>query len=1342
MKKEKEKFIVVGIGASAGGLEAINEFFDHISPNTGMAFIVIQHLSPDFKSLMDELLAKHTKMPINVVREKTPVEPNHIYLISKDSNLVLKDGFIMPVVRQNRHIINLPIDEFFHSLGESHQERAIGIILSGTGTDGSRGISTIKEAGGLVFVQTPESAQFDGMPRTALDTGLADNVLPPYAIAQTLINLVKSKQSGYLMFLNPENEQVQDIFLAILADVKHRVGVDFDEYRRTTLYRRIEKRMFLTHHDTIAAYAVYLKDNAVEIDNLYKEFLIGVTRFFRDTEAFDLLSTEVIAPLLRKKSPKEPIRIWIPSCSTGEEVYSVAILIQEYLTQHSLNRNYKIFASDLDAHAISIAGSGVYKKNIINDVGINYASKYFSENINGELVISKNIRDKIVFTVHDALNDPPFINLDLISCRNFMIYLKVEIQQRLLTSFQFALNFKGYLFLGPSESLGGVKVAFQPINERWNIFQNISSTKLRPSSVRTKERHGLKVSKALPQVREKIHRSFTSFTSSEDMYSNWLLRHFAPICLFVDEELDVLYINGDAESLLSFPKGPSNFNLVNMLEEDELLVFKNGIRKTIENQKNNIYKGITFKKRDKAYKVNLKFQPTKVKQLEGPSILIEIDIVREGIANEGKHDLVVADESTYQKERLRTLELELRQIKSEKQILVERLETTNEELQSSNEELLAANEELQSTNEELQSVNEELYTVNSELQGKVGELTIANNDMDNLLKATGIGTIFIDGNLNIRKFTPAVKEQFKLMASDIGRPITSFVNSFSKEKIYEDFKQVLKNSKKIEREVTDENGKSYLMRLLPYRLDKDKTDGVVASFVDLSDLKKATEEARHLAQLFQAIFHHAETHIAVLNEKYEVADINYLPPGFNLTKKEVIGKNIIDILPEMSHSYVENAFKDLAGKASINYSVPVAFDDKDIRWFQNTLISLNKEGTSKNYLLISRDETKLKNVEQTIRLHANIYEGVFRFAKEHFIILDLDGSVKEINYTANGYNKKDLIGNNFIDLNPPEYQEMVKAGFEDIVNKKQELFEYEITTEAPDGLEHHYSSIMFPIFLDVEIQRVIIITRDVSDLRDSEDELKKAKITLEDQLIAGSKELILKNQELEEVNTYLDSFVHGAAHDLRSPLTQMKGYLTLLPDIDDVDDRTSATKELLDSAVRMERILNGLIELIDFKKNTEPVVKTFNLANIYQETIDDLQPYIYKADANFSVDIPDELTINYIGAYLNSIFFNLIHNAIKYRSYTRKLNVKVSVKEEGEFIVFTISDNGIGMDLNKYGHFLFKPFKRLTVEREGTGIGLSIINNSVRRNGGRIEVKSYLNKGTTFAVYLKSYELN
>ncbi|MFK7983585.1 MAG: chemotaxis protein CheB, partial [Saprospiraceae bacterium] len=769
----KKEIITVGIGASAGGLEAINEFFDHLDPETGMAFIVIQHLSPDFKSLMDELLSKHTKMPITVIHEPTPIKPNNIYLISKESNIIIEDGVIRPAKREERHVLNLPIDVFFHSLGKNQREHSIGVILSGTGSDGSKGIASIKEAGGLVLVQEPATAQFDGMPRAAMKTGYVDNILPPFAIAKTLMNLVKSNEMGYLLFLNPEDEKISRYFHEILEMVQDRMGVDFTEYRNTTLYRRIEKRMFMTRKNTIEDYMAFIEENEKEITHLYNEFLIGVTRFFRDKEAFDLLETKVISKIINDTDKSEPIRIWVAACSTGEEAYSLAILFQEYLEKNGLHRSFKIFASDLDSHAISIASKGTYGGEIKDNIPPYILKKYFHTNLDGSYAINKNIREKIVFTTHDALYDPPFINLDLVSCRNFLIYLKPEIQQKLLVNFQFALRHKSYLFLGPSESLGKTKTAFESINERWNIYQNVLETNLKSTKF---SRQDLKERRRKEQRPTKVAIYEDRISpSNEEVFTSWLLNQYVPLLLFVNAEFEVLHIHGNAERLLSFPRGPGGFNLSKMLEEDELLIFKNGIRKTLENEHTNAYKGITFKKNLAVFKIDLTFEPAEIRQLEQQVILITIQINGEGKGTGDAKEIVSVDESVYHQERVRTLDLELRQAKREKQNLVERLETTNEELQSSNEELMAANEELQSTNEELQSVNEELYTVNAELQNKVYELTLSNNDMDNLLKSTGIGTIFVDEMLNIRRFTPAVKQQFKLVSSDIGRPITTFV---------------------------------------------------------------------------------------------------------------------------------------------------------------------------------------------------------------------------------------------------------------------------------------------------------------------------------------------------------------------------------------------------------------------------------------------------------------------------------------------------------------------------------------------------------------------------------------
>ncbi len=1337
----KKELITVGIGASAGGLEAINEFFDHIGPNTGMAFIVVQHLSPDFKSLMDELLSKHTKMPIEVIHQPTPVKPNHIYLISKESNIIIKDGIIRPVDRKDRHVVNLPIDEFFHSLGEDQREHSVGVILSGTGTDGSRGVGTIKEAGGLVLVQEPESAQFDGMPKAAIEAGFADNVLPPFAIAKSLMNLVKSNDTGYLLFLNPDDKVVERTFYQILDLVHDQIGVNFTEYRKTTLYRRVEKRMFLTRKNTIGEYLELIKDGEKEINNLYKEFLIGVTRFFRDDDAFELLNTNVVCRIVEDTPKTEPIRIWVAACSTGEEAYSLAMLFQECIERTGIKRKFKIFASDLDSHAISIASKGIYGKEITDSIPPEYLNKYFTSTPLGELIVGKMIREKIVFTVHDALNDPPFINLDLISCRNFLIYLKPIVQQKLLVNFQFALKHQGYLFLGPSESLGKTKSAFEAVSERWNIFQNVLESNLRPNQYdRNKLRERKRTNKAplqdLSVYEEKI------VPSNEEVYASWLMHQYVPLLMFVNEELDVLYINGDAERLLSFPRGPGAFNLNKMLGENELLVFKNGLRKTIENEKNNVYKDITFRKKNSEFKLDLSFQPVDLRQVDDSVILITIKIIGEGKSGTlGNKEVEEVDETTYHQERVKTLDLELRQVRSEKQNLVERLETTNEELQSSNEELLAANEELQSTNEELQSVNEELYTVNSELQGKVSELTMSNNDMDNLLKSTGIGTVFVDDMLNIRRFTPAVKKQFNLLPSDIGRPITTFVSTFTKENIYEDFKKVLKNSKKVEREVIDDLGHPYLMRLLPYRLENRKTDGVVATFVDVEDIKAASRKAESLAEKFQLLFKHSEDHISFYDDEWNMLDINVVPDGY--VKPEIIGQNLLSLIPEKSHKFFEDAFAKLKKtKQPVQFNAPIVLPTGELHWYEQVLVPLQSKSGKDQYLLISKDITGIKITEREINRKAAIFNGLFKYSNSHITIMDKDGVIKDINFTSAGWTKEDLIGKNMVDIAPtPEIKKQTTNALKSIKRGESYVF-YNTRFIGPDQQEHYFENSLFSVNTGKEVEDIIVVSKDVTEAKKLEKSKEASRLHLVSQVEARSKELSNINMELEEANSYLDSFVHGAAHDLRSPLTQIQGYLSLLPEIEEEEDRLGAYQELGDASHRMERILNGLVELIDFKKNVKPIVKQIKFSELFEKILVDLKPYITKSEAVITAKIPKGLTITYIEAFLNSVIYNLVHNAIKYRAYNRKLTINITAKKEKEFVVFKVEDNGIGMDMQRYGHFLFQPFKRLTVDRPGTGIGLSIINNSVRRNGGRIDVISRLDKGTTFTVYLMPYELD
>jgi len=1215
MKKVKR---IVGIGASAGGLRAITEFFDHIPDKTGMAFVVVQHLSPDFKSMMNELLQKHTKMAIHVVDQPTMVEADNIYLISSQSNIVLEKNIIKPVKRSEASALNLPIDLFFHSLGNEGKENIIGIILSGTGSDGSKGIQTIKKAGGIVMVEDPHHAQFDGMPLAALSVpDKIDFVLPPYALARELMRINEGKERNTtFLIIDPEKDSFPPLFEEIISEIYLKTGINFKDYRHSTLIRRMEKRMFITKQHDLEAYLKYLKKDPEEINILQEEFLINVTHFFRDQLAFKAFEKEIIPKLLEKKSPRDQIRIWISACSTGQEALTIAILFKEYIERHHLSNPLKIFASDIDKTVIAAASEAVYDASILGEIPPAYLEKYF-EPINADKTrysVVKTLRETIVYAVHDALYDPPFINLDLISCRNMMIYLNNKNQKILLSNFQFALNYEGFLFLGSSESLGEYKSSFKTISSKWNLFQNIVKEKtIRPDFSRDAE---LKLETSTFRKRNMLTPLKSSYEKpvvQDKYFTKLLIEQFAPTCILLNESLDVLLTNGDLDKILSFPRVSGRFNLEEMVGTSELIIFKNGIRKCKENNKVSVYENVNYKKGKTVSLINMQFTKVPDTQEANKNIFIVEFFFDTKVVSQPKEGAIVVPQEALRVEKINTIQRELRQVQHEKQLLVQELEMANEELQASNEELLAANEELQSTNEELQSVNEELYTVNTELQNKVNQLITTTNDLDNLLNSTEIGSIFLDKDLHIRRFTPAIINQFALLDSDVGRPITSFTNSFVDGNIYPEIEKVVNKLVVFEKEIVDEKGNYYLMRVLPYRTDAGQVDGAVLTFIPINELKKANDSFEEAAEHYRAVFD-------------------------------------------------------------------------------------------------------------------NSYDGI--------MLIDEEGKVTSSNHDFAGFSKEQIVNRNILKLMPTPYGEVLEGAMQQVIKGELSSF-FHFENENEKGKKQWFSATITPVIIKEEIRCLALITRDVTELKEKELELRQMGVSLEKQVVARSEELAIRNSELNEINSYLDSFVHGAAHDLRAPITQIKGMMQLFPKIDDSSKKEVVFQEISLCVKRLEKTLNGLIEMIDFQKNNNRISHSINLAQSFNEVMEQLDYDIKDANATLEIDIPEDLSINFIRAYITSIFYNLMSNAIKYRDFERALKIKVSVKQEEDFTVLNVSDNGIGIDLNRYGHFLFQPFKRLTVEREGTGIGLSIINNVVRKNGGKIEVESKLGKGTNFRVFIK-----
>ena len=826
--------LIIGIGASAGGLEALQQFFQNMPANSGLSFVVVQHLSPDYKSLMADILGKHTQMRVLQAENEMQIRPNTVYLIPPKNNMTLRDGrlFLTEFVHG---MLNHPIDIFFTSLAEEQKERAIAVILSGTGSDGTSGIKIVKEHGGLVIVQNPDNAKFDGMPRSAINTGLADFVLSPDGIVDEILNF-----SSYPTIIRPQEDadlfSDEETFSRIYAVLKKNSGIDFTNYKRSTVLRRIERRMVVTHSAGLADYVKFLAANAEEASILVKEILIGVTNFFRDPAFFEKLKQNVIYNIVEHAGEKDPIRVWSAGCSTGEEAYSLAILFRETLDELGVQRDIKIFATDVDSRAIEQAGKGVYTESILDDVSPERLARFFSKK-NELYTISKEIRRMIIFAPHNMLSDPPFGKLDLICCRNVMIYFQPVLQRSLFSIFHSALKNGGYLFLGKSETAGEFSTVFRPVCSAEKIYIHKGEGKVDEFTPPTFNIPNIRtVAPKTVSMRDRENGEY----ALESSYIHFL-ETFLPASVVLNESNQVIHFFGDYMDYLSIAPGRATFNFFSMINRDLSLVASTALNRCRSEHIAVTYTGITVDCPAGRKVIDLTVSPVSGREKEDTGLIAVLFLENRTASDEGIIGVTEKyDVDTTAARRIADLEQELHESQNDLKSTIGELETVNEELQAANEELLTANEELQSSNEELQSVNEELYTVNTEYQQKLDELTMLTNDLSNFLSSTMIGILFVDSNLNIRKFTEYVGREFQLMEHDIGRSLQIFAHSFPDEDIISDANDVLKNLVPIDREVTAMSGRFYTLRIAPYRTTENNIRGLVITIIDSLGIK--TEE--------------------------------------------------------------------------------------------------------------------------------------------------------------------------------------------------------------------------------------------------------------------------------------------------------------------------------------------------------------------------------------------------------------------------------------------------------------------------------------------------------------------
>lgn len=839
-------FPIVGIGASAGGLVALEQFFAHVPLHSGMAFVVVQHLDPHREGMLVELLQRHTPMPVVEAKDQVRVEPDHVYVIAPGRDLSVLHGALHLLEPAEPHGLRLPIDFFFKSLADDRQQGSVGVILSGMGADGTQGLRAIRQAAGVCFVQTPATAQFDSMPRSAIDAGVADVVAPAEELPAKILAYTGRIQLAFQGDSLAELSQQTAGFLdKVIVLLRSQTGHDFSQYKKSTISRRIERRMSLHQLTRIADYLRYLRENPQESALLLNELLIGVTSFFRDMAVWDQLKTEVIPALLVNHPEGAVLRAWTPGCSSGEEAYTLAMVFKEVLETLKPSHRFslQIFASDLDKDAIATGRAGIYPRSIAADMSEAQLRRFFVEDAGGYRICNE-IREMVIFAEQNIIADPPFTKLDLLSCRNLLIYLEAELQSKLIQLFHYSLNPGGYLVLGSAESVSTATSLFSPLAGKSRIYRRLDApTRVLPvgfptAFVQTHYRAG--GGGALDPG------GVFSAPNLQGLVEKMVLQRYAPAAVLVSNQGDMLYFSGKTGKYLEPASGKPSLNLFAMARDGLNQVLSEAFHRAVRDKVVTTIKNVKVVEGGVSHYVSVTVQP-----LDEPAALRGMTlVVFDDVAPPRRRKVrSLADEAAGDAARLEALVQELQQSREEAKSTREEMQTSQEELKSTNEELQSTNEELQSTNEELttskeemQSMNEELQTVNHELQAKVTELSRASNDMKNLLDSTEIATLFLDDAFNVRRFTAQTTRIFKLIPGDMGRPITDIVSELNYPDLTSDAREVLRTLVFREQDVPTADGRWFKVRTMPYRTQENRIDGVVITFTDVSVSKKLEAE--------------------------------------------------------------------------------------------------------------------------------------------------------------------------------------------------------------------------------------------------------------------------------------------------------------------------------------------------------------------------------------------------------------------------------------------------------------------------------------------------------------------
>jgi len=1332
------EFHVVAIGASAGGLDSLERLFAQLPTDTGMAFVVLQHLSPDFKSLMDELLSRRTALRIRQADHDMAVEPNTVYLLPPMKEMIIRQRRLLLNDRDPRLGLTLPIDLFFRSLAQDLGPRAVAVVLSGSGSDGSRGVQEISKMGGTVFCESPDTAQFNGMPLSAMRTGKVDQVLPPEEIALAIAALGHASAATSTTTPTEEDRGVD----AILRLLRDEYAIDFSHYKAGTVTRRIERRLALNRSLDIDMYVEQLRADPRELSSLYEDLLIGVTRFFRDDDAFEMLEHRVIPDLVDRIDPQDQIRVWVPGCATGQEAYSIAMLLHERLMARRRPVKVKILATDVHKASLEIASTGLYTEEQIAGVSDERLRQFFTLTGNGYR-ISQTLRESIVFAPHNLIRDAPFTRLDLISCRNLLIYFQPHAQKTVLTLFHFSLKAGGVLFLGSSETPGGLLDEFDTIDERAKIYRKRRDIGLPRDLKLPIPRSGASL-RPQPGLPARAAGVSTQLLSVYDR----LLDRFMPPSFLVDEHGQLVDMFGGVESLLHIkPRRPTQ-NLMDMLDE-EMKTVVSGILHRVRGDLESVQYPAVVMPGDHR-KFSMVAEPIRdahgalthilialaaTDGTDAPALVPPFVDVPKMTLEPAVHDPAALGRQLT-REQQSALEEELAYTKEHLQSAIQEHETANEELQATNEELVAANEELQSTNEELHSVNEEMYTVNAEYQKKNLELQELNNDIEHLLNGTEVATMFLDRQLCIRKFTPRIAETFHVIPQDVGRPIRTFTHDLTHPTLMQDIERVLEEGLTIEQQTWDKRQRCLFLRILPYRgrsastadgvseLPPTSPDGVVLTLTDISALEHARARLAQLSAIVES------SDDAIIGKTLDGVITSWNGGATRLygyTAAEAIGRHASFLYPAGRKEEIDVVLQQVrAGRPIDRLETQRLRKDGTLVDVSVTFSSiLDSTNTIVGVSGISRDITQLMRARQEIADREERIRLLLDSAAEAIYGIDLSGGCIFCNSACArllGYDSPAaLIGKQMHQLihhtrpDGTPYAAEQSTIYQAMRHREGAHVDDEVIWRA-DGTCFPAEYWSHPILRHNEVIGAVVTFLDVTERRKAEQEILDGVRRREQFLAMLSHELrnplaaILSATRVLETTRWSDTASHEAAHVVARQAHHMS--------------------RLLDDLLDVARITRGQIML---RK------ERIDLRETARSAIEALGPFLAEHETQLTVEIDDEpLYVAGDDARLQQIQANLLSNASKYSP--RGSHVRFELKRVGSEAMIRVTDHGQGIEaemLPRIFDLFVQGNQSLARTDGGLGIGLTLLKSLVELHHGGVEAHSDgRGKGSVFVVHL------